>query len=61
MFDKLFLTGVFCHGVYYGNIMTSIAAMMKMMMVAASMMKKWSQDWSSNVTLASSNTGISYA
>lgn len=32
-----------------------------MLMVAASVMKQWSQRWISDATLASSNTGISYA
>lgn len=58
--DKLFLMSPL-HGLYYGNIADSIAAMMKVMMVAASVMKQCRQRRSSNATLASSNTGISYA
>lgn len=60
--DKLFLMRTSpLHGVYYGNIADSIAAMMKVMMVAASVMKQCRQRRSSNATLPSSNTGISYA
>lgn len=60
--DKLFLMRTSrLHGVYYGNIADSIAAMMKVMMVAASVMKQCRQCRNSNAMLASSNTGISYA